>query len=363
MSFQPSHQYALIMAGGAGTRLWPLSRRENPKQFQAFVDKQTLLQHMVELAETVVPKSHIFVMAIPKFRKQILEQLPGWDEKNLLFEPAQRDTGPAITLGMLQVHAVDEEASVAVLWSDHYIQNPEGFTQMLESGFATVTHQPESVVVVGVNPTEPNTGFGYIQMGKESGIYGELPVFTVRRFTEKPDLETAKRYVRSWDYLWNVGYEIMTSKYFFKRFRQVQPDLAEAIDELAQMVAEGRHEAAGVIYEKFPKQSIEVLFTQQLDNLTVIPADLGWSDLGAWNTLHDVLKTDHPEEMVTRGDVTMIKSSGSLAFAKDRPIALVGVHNLVVVDDGDVILVMHKDHAQDIKALTQQLETLKSELL
>lgn len=363
MSSLTNHNYVLIMAGGAGTRLWPISRQENPKQFQSFVGDQTLLQHMVDLARQVVPIEQILIMAVPKFGKIILQQIPDLPEENLLYEPARRDTGPAITLGMLQVLERDSKAKVAVLWSDHFIQNPEGFYQMLRCGFTTVTKQPESLVVVGVNPTFPNTAFGYIQMGKEVHQYEELPVFTVRRFTEKPDLETATRFVSSWDYLWNVGYEITDAANFIKKLRTVRDDLLPVLDALATGCHAQNKDEISTAYEELPKQSVEYLFTQRLDNLLVIPADLSWSDLGSWNILHDVLREKHAEGMVSRGEVMLVNTTDSLVYAKDRPIAVVGLKDVIVVDDGDVILVMHKSQSQQIKTLIQELEQNRPHLM
>ena len=363
MSAKNDHRYVLIMAGGAGTRLWPLSRRDHPKQFQSFVGDQSLLQHMADLVRATVPIDHVFVMAVPAFSDIITKQLPDLPEANLLFEPARRDTGPAVSLGLMQIHQRDPEAIVTTLWSDHLIQNPEGFTQMLECGFETIAERPEQVCVVGVNPTFANTGFGYIQMGKEVSRCGELPVFTVKRFVEKPDLETATKLVASWDYLWNVGYEVLQAAHFLSELTALQPELAETLNALQKGCAEDDKDAITKHYEELPKISIEYLFTQKVSNLVVIPADLGWSDLGAWNVLHDVLREQHPEKMVTRGETMLVDSSNSLVFAKDRPIALVGVKDLIVVDDGDVVLIMHKDAAQSIKKLTEALDVTQSPLL
>ena len=363
MSSTNPHHYALIMAGGAGTRLWPLSRKKRPKQFQSYTDDQTLLQHMVTLAQTVVPLEKILIMATEEFSETIRAQVAGLPVENLLFEPVRRDVGPAFSLGALQLEYRDPEAVMAVLWSDHLITNPEGFTSMLIGAFAAAEARPETLVTVGANPTSPDPTLGYIQMGREAGVYAETTVFTARRFVEKPDVKTAERFVASWDYLWNVGYKILGVRGFLKSLVNVRPDLNEQTALLRSAVEEQNHVKIASIYESFPKESIEYLYTQHLKELLVVPADLGWSDLGNWNVLHDVLSTDSDQDMALRGEVVSVSSSSCLAFAKDRPIALVGVHNLIVVDDGDCILVMHKDATGEIKAVGQALEPIHPELL
>ena len=349
------------MAGGAGTRLWPLSRKSRPKQFQAFTDEQTLLQHMVELAATVVPLERILIMATEEFSETIRQQVTGLPAENLLFEPARRDNGPAFLLGALQLESRDPEAIMAVLWSDHLIQNPEGFTSMLLGAFAASEAQPDALVTVGANPTSPDPTLGYIQMGRETGEYEGTSVFTVRRFIEKPDAKTAERFVASWDYLWNVGYKILGVAGFLNSLRTVRPDLDAPTDTLRNSVKAGDRAKIASAYEAFTKESIEYMYTQHLTELLVVPADLGWSDLGNWNILHEVLSDDGG--MAIQGEVISVSSSNCLAFAKDRPIALVGVRNLIVVDDGDCILVMHKEATGEIKAVGPALEPIHPELL
>lgn len=352
------------MAGGAGTRLWPLSRKSRPKQFQSFVDEQTLLQHMVELARTVVPIEHIFIMAISEFSQLIREQIPELPQDNLLFEPARRDTGPAIMLGMLQVHQRLPDSTVAVLWSDHLIRKPGEFTAMLTAAYAAAQANPDSVVTVGVNPTYPETGFGYIQMGGMTSTYNGVPVFAVRRFTEKPDAKTAAQYVASWDYLWNAGYEIMQAKNFLENLERVRPEFSTMLEKMKEAVHTSDRAAITQLYEGLEKMSIEVMFTERIQDILVVPSDMGWSDLGSWNALHDVLKTDSEDEMVVRGKITNVNSTNCLAFANPkRPIALVGVKDVIVVDDGDCILVMHKSASQAIKQVNGMLETTNPDLL
>ncbi|MBU6389227.1 hypothetical protein KGQ71_01795 [Patescibacteria group bacterium] len=351
------------MAGGAGTRLWPISRQKRPKQFQAFVNEETLLQHMVELCKPVVPLNRIYIMATPEFRSVILEQLPELPDGNILYEPARRDNGPAITLGMAQIHQKDPEAIVAILWSDHVINEPKTFADTVRAAFTASAHHPKSLITIGVNPAHPDTGLGYIQMGEEVQKYDGVPVFKVHKFIEKPDLETATKFVSSWQYLWNVGYKIMSTKEYLAIFKAVQPDLKKTVEELEVACHKNDTETIAKLYENFPKLSIEYLFTPFVKDLLVVPGDLGWSDIGSWNILHDILKKRDGEHVITRGEVISIDSNNSLIYAKDRPIAVVGVNNLIVVDEGDTLLVMSRDAAQSIKTVIKALEDNHQELL
>jgi mannose-1-phosphate guanylyltransferase len=353
------------MAGGAGTRLWPFSRKSLPKQFRSFGDDRTLLQHMADNVTTVIPIEQVLVMAVPEFTPLIREQLPNLPAENILFEPARRDTGPAILLAMLQIQALDPEATVMVLWSDHLIQDSQVFHDTMVAAFDAVVANPLSFVLTGANPTYPETGFGYIQMSTEVGVYSGVPVFKVKRFAEKPDLKTATRYVASWDYLWNVGYQTTTLTNFFTSLAGAQPELQEIVSKLKDAVAVHNKEAITELYGDFQKISIDFLLIEKTKNLLVIPTDMGWSDLGNWNALHDILRTkaNDVDEVVTRGEVISLQSKNSLILAKDRPIAIIGVEDLVVVDDGDCILVMHKSASQAIKLLNAELENRNPELL
>lgn len=348
------------MAGGAGTRLWPISRAERPKQFQSFVGPETLLQHMVSLATEVVPLERVFIMATPQFSQTIQEQLPELPSQNILFEPARRDNGPAIMLGMLQVSKLDPQATVAILWSDHLIQSRASFAITLNAAFMAAEATPQAMVTVGANPTFPNTALGYIQMGKEVAQYADVPVFTVRKFIEKPELKVAQAMVSGWEYLWNIGYKVLNVQMFIETFREVQPELRETFDALQKAESQA---VITELYEKFPKLSIEYIYTPFVKELLVVPADMGWSDIGDWKTLHEVLAEDHPENLALRGQVISHHSRGSLAFSKTKPIVLLGVEDIVVVEEDDVILVMNREQAQDIKQLNALLETANPELL
>lgn len=357
------HRYIAIIAGGGGTRLWPLSRKNQPKQFQKLTGDESLFQQMVQLSTQVVSPDHIFVQSLPIYKDTIQEQASSLPEQNIFFEPALRDTGPAIALALMRIRLLDPEAQVAVLWSDHYVQQPAAFAQVLKAAFAASADHPDAVVTVGAKPTFPNTGFGYIQMGDEIGKYEELPVFQVRQFKEKPDLATAQEYISSWEYLWNVGYEIMNVQHFFSTLATVQPELQPTFEKIEEAVKTGNDAELASLYEGLTKQSIELLFTTHIDTILVVPADMGWSDVGTWDVLHTELSATSENGIVTQGPVRTVDSKDVLVYAKDRPITVVGLSNLVVVDAGDSVLIMAKEAAQNIKKVVQQLEETNPELL
>ncbi len=351
-----TNRYALVIAGGTGSRLWPMSRKELPKQFQYLLGSETPFQHMVRLTTQVIPLEKVFVMAVPQFRDIILKQLPALPPENILFEPAQRDTGPAVTLGMLQIQQKDDKAHVAMLWADHLVLDEAVFVKVLEAGFAASEAKPEYLVSVGSKPTKADPSLGYIHMGDEAGTYAGIGLHQVKEFVEKPDQATAEKYFRSWDYLWNVGYNFMSVAEFSNQLGEVQPELVTTLSALA-----ATHDQAGIakLYEQLPKLSIDYLLVQKLHHILVIPADMGWSDIGTWTSLYRMMVTKSGGHMVTQGEVHSIKTENSLVFAKDRPITLVGVKDLIVVDTGDTVLVMHHDApAADLKSLVQDTLTV-----
>lgn len=361
----PNHTYALVMAGGAGSRLWPMSRNSLPKQFQYILGEETPFQHMVKLLRQVIPLEQIMVMAVPEFRHLILEQVPGFPEANILFEPARRDTGPAILLGMLQIQERDPEALVATVWSDHLVLDEAMFASVLKAGFATASANPHQYVTVGANPTKADTSLGYIQMGSSQAEYEGIEVRKVKRFVEKPDQETANHFFQSTSYLWNVGYNVTFAKTFIEAFSESNPELSDNVSELSSLIESGDTASITKAYESLPKKSIDYLLVEKLTDIAVVPADMGWSDIGTWNTLHQMMVNKLGKDVITQGPVTTTNSSQSLVFAKDKPIVLVGMKDVIVVDTGDAILVMDSNApASQLKSIVQeQLSQTNPELL
>lgn len=349
------HNYALILAGGSGTRLWPMSRKELPKQFQYLLGDETPFQLMVRMTTQVIPQENVFVMASADFRPLIQEQIPKLPAQNILKEPARRDNGPAIILGIMQICAQDPEAKILTLWSDHLVLDEAAFAKIIKAGFATINNQPDRLVIVGAQPTKPDPTLGHIQFGQKSGESEGVPFYEVQRFVEKPEPELAKTFFESQEYLWNAGYSFIGGQEFIHLLSTHYPEVAELIEKLQAAVQKNNWDKVTEVYDQLPKQAIEPYFTLRVPNIVVIPADMGWSDIGSWATLHAMLVSKSGQHLVTQGEVRSINSENSLVFAKDRLISLVGVKDLIVVDTGDAVLIMHHNApSSDLKKLVQE---------
>lgn len=357
---QYEHSYAVIMAGGSGTRLWPMSRKQMPKQFQALYDSQTMLQMMYQLIREVLPPSQICVQVDKRFQDMVKTQLPELPEQNVLIEPEARDTGPAFSFATAALLQRDSDAQIAIFWSDHIIKNRAEFVKSLTMAFKAVTDFPEYIVSIGVKPTHAHTGLGYIQMKSEAKAYPEGEVFYVERFIEKPDQVTADRFVKSWEYLWNTGYSIFNAQQFLTLVEQSDPAVGKVFRQVAKLMSqpqsEERDKQIAETYGTFPKISIDYLVMEKVKKLMVIPADLDWSDIGNWSTLHGMLQEVTGHHMITRGNHIGVDCEGCLVYSQDRLVATFGLKDIVVVDTGDAILVADKNSATDMKKLVKALE-------
>lgn len=357
-----THKYAVIMAGGSGTRLWPLSRRKKPKQFQRFISSQTMIQETFARVAKVVPIENIFVSTTKAYQELTLEQLPEITADRLILEPKSRNTAPAIAFVAATLTARDPEAIVATIASDHAIDNPGEFVLALEAALQTIAQSPDKLVTVGINPTRPDTGLGYIKMGKEFQVIGEKRVFFVDAFKEKPDQKTAEQYLASWEYLWNAGYFIFSAQTFLGWVKQQMPELDRVMIEIMN------HRQAGTLDEKTledlyaqaPSEAVEPAIIEKLTSTErlVIPSFLKWSDVGSWGTLYDFLKEKVGTQLVTRGNHLDIDSRDTLVFGDGRLITTLGVENLVIIDTEDALLVARRDRISgDIKKLIEKLKT------
>lgn len=347
------HAYAVIMAGGSGTRLWPLSRQGKPKQFQRFFSDKTMLEETYDRVARFVPTERIFVSTTERYRDLVLAELKGFSEDNIILEPEPRGTAAAILWSALHVSERDPDAVIATLASDHAIKNPDAFGASLATAFAAAEKYPDAIVTLGINPTRPDTGLGYIKLGEELEEIEGNRVFQAEAFKEKPDRATAEHYLAAWDYLWNAGYFVFTARGFIPINEELAPEMTAT---LKNAFAERRPEA----YATVANEPIDTLIAERLpaERRLVVPAPLEWSDVGNWLTLYEFLQADGEgmPSIVSRGRHLDLGSERCFIHGEDKLIATIGLEDTVVIESKDAILVAHKDKVQDIKKV---IETLK----
>ena len=326
----------VILSGGAGTRLWPLSRETSPKQFQPVSGDESLLAVTVGRLDGVDTLGAPLVVCNEAHVELVHRQLP---EATILAEPSGRNTAPAIAAAALQLHADDV---MVVLPSDHLINNREAFSEAL--GHAIVAAEDGWLVAFGIVPNTPASGFGYIQPG--STLNG--PARRITRFVEKPDIEAAARHVED-GYLWNSGMFVMKAGRYLEELQSHRPDIAEAV---AGAVTEGT--ISRLDWQECPAESIDYAVMEETNRAAVVPLDAGWSDVGTWRSLLELGPTDDDGNVVT-GSVVLLDTKRSYVRAEGRTVAVVGVENLIVVETEDAVLVVHRDRAEDVKAIIDLL--------
>lgn len=337
---------ALILAGGSGTRFWPLSRKRRPKQLLALEGERSLLRDTVDRLRPLVEPAAVWVCTTRALAEDVRRELPDVPPDQVLLEPEGRNTAPAIGWS---VRSMPEEARrevVVVLPSDHRVGDPAAFRDTLAQAARAVKRE-DRIMTLGVTPRWPETGYGYLELEPEPDDDG---VRKVRRFVEKPDLASAERYVASGHHLWNAGIFLFRGTALLDVLARLQPELHRGLEEIA--AAPGR---LGELYPRLPADSIDYAVMEKLDSISTLPLDCGWSDLGSWAALDEVLARDG-QGNTGRGDVLALESGGNLLFSDAGTIAVLGVSGLVVVRTGDSVLVIPKERSQEVKKLVEELK-------
>ncbi|HLY27388.1 MAG TPA: mannose-1-phosphate guanylyltransferase [Aggregatilineales bacterium] len=349
------HLYALIMAGGGGTRLWPLSRREHPKQVLALTEDRTMFQVTVDRLSGLIPPEQIFVVAGRSLAPLLRDSTPQIPVDNFIIEPEGRDSGPAAGLGTYAIHSRDPDAVVAVLSADHHIANEDRFICALRAAHNYAIRG--LIVTLGIEPLYPATGFGYIQRGNLLDECGEFSVYKSIGFTEKPDETTATRFVASGKYSWNAGMFIWQTSRAIDEFARQQPEM----DSIFRYMLTGRNDVDDK-WQTVNKLSLDYAIMEKAINVVVIPVDIGWTDVGNWATLFAVLRhDDHGNAMRSNSDQHLNIDTHDTLIVSDKMVVTIGMENVVIVDTDDAILVCQKDRAQDVKQVVQHLKAVGQE--
>jgi mannose-1-phosphate guanylyltransferase len=346
---------AVIMAGGTGTRLWPVSREARPKQFQALLGDRSLLQQTFDRLRRLVPPSEIYVCTVAAYTEATREQLPELPAENLIIEPAARNTGPAIGLVAARLHHQFGDTIVATVAADHLVQRPEAFAEALELAAAAVAERPTAVVTIGIRPTRADTGYGYIRLGDlvRAGEHGAI--YAVDQFVEKPDPQRADEFVASGRYLWNASYFVWSTARMLALLDLHLPEVSEGLRRIgAALGTVAEEQALRAAYGSMPKVAIDTGVMERADEVLVVPAEMGWSDVGSWERLHEVLRSD-ANGVAACGPHVGLDDRDCLFFASGRLIATLGLEDVVVVETEDAVLVCHKSRSGDLKQLMDRL--------
>ncbi len=347
--------YAVIMAGGIGSRFWPRSRKAHPKQFLDVFGDATLIQNTVSRIRDLVPPERILVVTNADYVDLVREQLPGVPEENILAEPIGRNTAPCIQYAALKIHAQDPDATMIVLPADHLIRNVGKFHDVLQTALEKA-QEPGALVTIGITPTHPETGYGYVQFEGSLDDQDDAPqAHRVKTFAEKPDLATAERFVDSGDFLWNSGMFIWRADTILDQLERHVPQVCSAFQVLKDALGSpGEDAAVERAYKNSPHISIDYGVMERADRVFVVPASFGWSDIGDWRAVYENASKDNHGNAV-QGNVILHDASRCLVHAGDRLVVVVGIHDAVVVDTPDAMLVGHRESMQRVKNVVEYL--------
>ena len=354
------HHYVAIMAGGIGSRFWPMSRTSYPKQFLDILNTgKTLIQWTFERYAAFIPKENIFVVTSEEYADIVAEQLPEIPKENIVAEPSRKNTAPCVAYISFKLLQKDPEASLIVAPSDHMIMDGENFKKITMQALDFVDKQ-EAFITLGIKPTYPNTGYGYIQF--DSKLVAEN-IHKVKTFTEKPNLELAKTFVASGEFLWNGGIFVWKVKTVVNAFEKYQPEMFELFDgEKENFNTPKEKESINKIYPQCTNVSIDYAIMEKANNVYVIPSSFGWSDLGTWNSAYENLEKDYLGNAVTSDNVIVIDATKCMISApKDKLLLLQGMDDFIIIDTKDALMICKKEKEQAIKEYVAEVKRSKGD--
>lgn len=345
--------YGLILAGGRGTRFWPRSRRNHAKQVLRFLGDRSLIQQTVDRLRPVLPPERIWVLTNEHLRAEIVKQLPEVPRKQILAEPAQRNTAPAIGLAAHILQSIDANAVMGVFPADHMISKPARYLRFVRAAFQA--GGAGKMVVLGIQPRWPETGYGYIEFPKDAAA-GSLTPLAVRRFREKPDLKTAQRYVKAGNFYWNAGMFFWRTSVLLDSLREFLPHTATLLASLPEFSHRGFSARLKKAFPRCDNISIDYAVLEKAREVAGFATDdFGWNDVGSWNAVYELLPRDESAN-IFRGHSLVHDSSGNYVDAEGKLVALLGVKDLVIVDTPDALLIADRARSQEVGELVKKLE-------
>lgn len=355
------HAFAVILAGGSGTRLWPKSRDNTPKQFLKLGGDRTMMQLAVDRISHLIPVERIIVVTNAAYEEEVRSELPELPAANIVPEPAKRDTALAMAVGTFIAQKRDPEAVVTNIASDHVFENETEYRHVLKASLE-VAAQKENIVTVGITPNGPNVNFGYIEIDGTESKHGEYSVRRVKSFKEKPDLETAKKFLSTGHYFWNANMYTWHAETMAAAFRAHMPESTLGFEKIFDAVDSPEFMSVLTeVYEQAPKVPIDIAIAEKAQNLVLIAGDFGWDDIGLWSTVYELGEKNDDHSVIVRDSedeapVVQYQSKNNLVSTNNRLVALVGVQDLVVIDSDDVLLILPRDRAADVKKVVEHLK-------
>ncbi len=354
------HAYAVILAGGGGTRLWPKSRNQTPKQFLKLTGPQTMTQITAARVSKIVAWDHIIVVTNQAYVDEVKVQLPEVPAENIIAEPQKKDTALAMLVGTLYAHSKDENAVVFNCASDHVVINEAEYVKVMKAALS-VAAEGKYLISVGISPTFPSSGFGYIKAGHDLGkIENGLTLFKVDNFTEKPNVATARAFISSGKYFWNANMYVWSTTALVEAFRLHQPATFALTERLMTLSPTDFHQALPEIYEQADSISIDYAISEKVDNLALIPGDFDWNDVGDWKVVYELGAKDAQGNVIlsdSQNPATLtLNSFNNLIQSNGRLVALFGIEDLVVVDTPEILMIIPKEKSQDVKKLVEKLK-------
>ncbi len=349
------HLYAVIMAGGGGTRLWPLSRREHPKQMLRLVDDRTLFQSAVDRLLPLLPMERILVVTAAEQVEALSAQYPELPEENYIVEPRGRGTASCIGLSAIHVRHLDPEAIMIVVTADHHVEDHDTFTGSVRSAVAVA--EEGYLVTLGVTPSYPATGYGYIRFGERLSAVHGLNVFAVAAFTEKPDLDRARSFFDSGDYAWNSGMFIWRVDRILQETARWMPALHAVLEELDSVLGSGDYQTRlATLWPALASETIDYGIMERADRVAVIPVDMGWSDIGTWSSVMEIREADEDGNVMV-GDVLGIETDRTMVLSQgNRLVVVIGLDDVIVVDTPDAVLVTRRGTSEKVRDVISRLK-------
>ena len=356
------HLYALVLAGGGGTRLWPRSRNKTPKQFLKLFKNRTLTQMTVDRFVEILPMEKIYCVTVSDaYKEEIIKEIPEFLPDNIIVEPVRRETGPAHGIGAAYIYKKDPDAVIITESADRLVKPVRDYLFTVEKA-AEVAFKDKVLVALGVEPRYPHTGLGHIKRGKKIIAAGKLNFFKVEKFVEKPDLKTAERYTKSGEYYWNAGQYVWRADSLLDAFKKHAPKIKAELDKISASIGtKDEEKTIKTSYNLMPKISIDYAVSEKARDMVVVAGDFYWTDIGDWKEVWGSSAKDNLGNVVIDGDeaggeIINIDTSDALIHKDGRLIAVIDVDNIVIVDTKDALLVCSKSRAQNVKKIVEKLE-------